>query len=260
MSLLSASRITGTTKPLGVSAAKPMWKYFLNTRFSPVGSSDALNRGNFCNAAMQALMMNTSGVSFTPSCAALSLSAPRTASWSVMSASSYCVTCGRLIQLACSRAPEIFWIRDNGLTSTAPNREKSTCATLGSPEPAAAGAACGGAVKIRFTYAFTSSWVMRPLGPVPVMRLRSAPTSRANLRTDGLAYAFEKPASSIGGIALAAGAATGAARAAVDAVPVAAAGSLPGGGTGAGSAAAGAAAAGTVAGGGAPTPLFPPGA
>jgi hypothetical protein len=27
--LLSASRITGTTRPLGVSAAKPMWKYFL---------------------------------------------------------------------------------------------------------------------------------------------------------------------------------------------------------------------------------------
>src|SRR5258707_1014082 len=138
MSLRSASCITGTIKPLGVSAAKPIWKYFLKTRFSPVGSSDALNRGNFCNAAMQALMMNTSGVSFTPSCAALSLSAARTASRSVMSASSYCVTCGRLIQLACSRAPEIFWIRDSGLTSTAPNREKSTCATLGSPLPAAA--------------------------------------------------------------------------------------------------------------------------
>ena len=29
------SRITGTTRPFGVSAAKPMWKYFLSTRFSP---------------------------------------------------------------------------------------------------------------------------------------------------------------------------------------------------------------------------------
>ena len=28
---LSASLITGTTRPLGVSAAKPMWKYFLST-------------------------------------------------------------------------------------------------------------------------------------------------------------------------------------------------------------------------------------
>ena len=40
---LSASLITGTTRPFGVSAAKPMWKYCLRIRFSP--SSDALNVG-----------------------------------------------------------------------------------------------------------------------------------------------------------------------------------------------------------------------
>src|SRR3546814_10360596 len=36
--------------PLGVSAAKPMWKYFLSVRFSPLASSDALNSGNSCSA------------------------------------------------------------------------------------------------------------------------------------------------------------------------------------------------------------------
>ena len=39
----SASRITGTTRPFGVSAAKPMCQYFFSTRLSP--SSEALNSG-----------------------------------------------------------------------------------------------------------------------------------------------------------------------------------------------------------------------
>ena len=46
---LSASLITGTTRPFGVSAAKPMWKYFFSTRWSP--SRLALKSGNFCSAA-----------------------------------------------------------------------------------------------------------------------------------------------------------------------------------------------------------------
>ena len=32
-----------------------------------------------------------------------------------MSASSNCVTCGMLTQLACRRGPEILWMRDSGL-------------------------------------------------------------------------------------------------------------------------------------------------
>src|SRR5450432_3385399 len=48
-----------------------------------------------------------------------------------------------------------------------------------------------------FTYALTSSCVMRPLTPVPVTLPKSAPSSRANLRTDGLAWAREKAFSSI---------------------------------------------------------------
>ena len=45
----------------------------------------------------------------------------------------------------------------------------------------------GGALRSLFTYAFTSSCVMRPFGPVPLILPRSAPSSRANLRTEGLA-------------------------------------------------------------------------
>jgi hypothetical protein len=45
---LSAFLITGTIRPFGVSAAKPMLKYFFITRLSP--SIDELNSGNFCMA------------------------------------------------------------------------------------------------------------------------------------------------------------------------------------------------------------------
>ena len=48
--LASASWITGTTRPFGVSAAKPMCMYFFITRFAPLGSSDELNVGNSCSA------------------------------------------------------------------------------------------------------------------------------------------------------------------------------------------------------------------
>ncbi len=49
-----------------------------------------------------------------------------------------------------------------------------------------------------FTKAFTSSCVMRALKPVPVISERSTPSSRAKRRTDGPAWAREKPASLIG--------------------------------------------------------------
>jgi len=39
--------MTGTTSPFGVSAAKPILKYFLKTRFSPASSREALNRWEF---------------------------------------------------------------------------------------------------------------------------------------------------------------------------------------------------------------------
>src|ERR1700731_4619834 len=48
---------------------------------------------------------------------------------------------------------------------------------------------------MRLTNALTSSWLTRALGPVPFTCARSTPISRASLRTEGLAYAFEKPSS-----------------------------------------------------------------
>src|SRR5690606_7283232 len=73
-------------------------------------------------------------------------------------------------------------MRPSGLTSIWPNFEKSTSGIFGKPAPDAAAD-----VKVCLTHALTSSAVMRPLYPVPLMRRRSAPSSRANLRTDGLA-------------------------------------------------------------------------
>jgi hypothetical protein len=62
--LLSAFLITGTTRPLGVSAAKPMLKYFFSTKLSP--SSEELNSGYFCIALTQALIRKASMVSLAP--------------------------------------------------------------------------------------------------------------------------------------------------------------------------------------------------
>ena len=117
-----------------------------------------------------------------------------------MSASSNCVTCGMLTQLACSRGPAIFWMRVSGRRSIGPKAAKSTLGTAGS----AASPGRAGAVSSCLTYAFTSSAVIRPLRPVPVMRARSTPSSRAKRRTDGPACAREKPGSSMMGRAAAA--------------------------------------------------------
>ncbi|MCY1377362.1 hypothetical protein D9M69_649310 [compost metagenome] len=83
---LSASLITGTTRPFGVSAAKPMLKYFFSTRLSP--SSEALKFGNFFSAATVALIMKASMVTLMPDFSFSLFSCTRKASSSVMSASS----------------------------------------------------------------------------------------------------------------------------------------------------------------------------
>ena len=101
-------------------------------------------------------------------------------------------------------------MRDSGLISTAPNCAKSTTGTLGSARDRRRGAAAR--VSIPLTCAFTSSWVMRPLTPVPLILPRSAPSSRANLRTDGLAYALENAARRCAARARARGAAVSRAR------------------------------------------------
>src|SRR5258708_10802499 len=93
-------------------------------------------------------------------------------------------------------------MRDRGLVSTGPNSEKSIAGMTGRPPPPPAGAraaAGAGAASELFTNPLTSSCVIRPLKPLPLTRVRSTPSSRANLRTDGPAWAAENPGSLIGG-------------------------------------------------------------
>src|SRR5258707_15591161 len=93
-------------------------------------------------------------------------------------------------------------MRDSGLISVGPNCEKSITGTAGNPAPPAPGARAAAGAPVAsafFTKAFTSSCVMRPLNPCPLTRVRSTPSSRANLRTDGPACACENPGSLIGG-------------------------------------------------------------
>src|SRR5205814_1160102 len=109
----------------------------------------------------------------------------------------YCVTWGMFTQLPSRRGPEMRWMRDSGSTAVGPNCAKSTAGTAGSaghtvsvpppPPPSAP-----------LTNALTSSWVMRSLKPCPVTRPRSTPSSRANWRTEGPAWARENPGSSMG--------------------------------------------------------------
>ena len=192
---LSTSRITGTIRPFGVSTAKPTWKYFFSTRFSPLASSEALNSGNSINACTTPLMMKVSGVSLAPTFAASVFSALRRVSMSVMSQRSCCVTCGTFTHEACNRGPEIFLTRFSGFVSISPNLAKSTLGTEGSEAPPPAPPPC----ITDLTNCLTSSWLMRPFTPVPLTRPRSTPSSRANLRTDGEAWALEKDASLISG-------------------------------------------------------------
>src|SRR5580704_10994015 len=93
-------------------------------------------------------------------------------------------------------------MRDSGLVSTGPNCEKSMAGMTGRPPPPPAGAratAGAGAANELFTNPLTSSCVIRPLKPLPLTRVRSTPSSRANLRTDGPACAAENPGSLMGG-------------------------------------------------------------
>ena len=105
-----------------------------------------------------------------------------------MSASSVWVTCGTLTHEACSRGPEIRLMRDSGTVSTGPNLAKSTSGTAGSaaPPPAATGAAPPEIA------ALTSSRVMRPFSPLPLIAARSMSSSRARRRTAGPAKTPEK--------------------------------------------------------------------
>src|SRR5690606_30417983 len=186
---LSASRITGTTRPFGVSAANPTWKYCLSTRLSPL--SEALNSGNFCSADTTALIRKASMVNLTPAFSYSLFMETRKASSSVISACSLLVTCGIMTQFRCRLAPEIFLMRDKGLLSIGPNLEKSILGQSSTLKPPPT---CERVVvedelvatdSAALTNLRTSSCVIRCLAPEPVIWVRSTPSSRANLRTEG---------------------------------------------------------------------------
>ena len=187
--LLSASRMTGTTRPFGVSAAKPIWKYFFRIRFSPLPSSEALKSGNCFSAATTALIRKASRVSLMPAFSFSLLRLTRRSSRSLMSASSNWVTCGIITQLRARLAPEIFLIFDSGLASISPNLAKSTCGqgSRSRPPPAPAARPAVPPASACLTNFCTSSRVMRPLRSLPLTLNRSTPSSRANRRTAGLA-------------------------------------------------------------------------
>ena len=146
-----------------------------------------MKSGNSFSPATHALIRKASIVTRTSCFLYSSFSVFRSASRSVMSASSLWVTCGMRTQLRARFAPEIFRIRDSGTTSTSPYLEKSidghgsSSRPLSPPEGAAAGAG-GPSLNAR-----TSSPVIRPLRPEPVTCARSTPSSRASRRVPGLA-------------------------------------------------------------------------
>src|SRR6478672_5846916 len=97
-----------------------------------------------------------------------------------------------MTQLRCRFGPLIFLMRESGWVSVGPNLLKSSdghgSRFMPAPPPAA-GLAAGPAAKALFTKPCTSCWVTRPFGPEPLTWFRSTPSSRANLRTDGEAWA-----------------------------------------------------------------------
>ena len=82
-------------------------------------------------------------------------------------------------------------MRGSGTVSTGPNLAKSTCGHSESTKPVLPAGMAAGAVGAPFnavlTKSCTSSRLRRPFGPLPLTRARSTPSSRANLRTEGLA-------------------------------------------------------------------------
>ena len=219
----SASLMTGTTSPFGVSAAKPRCRYFFSTSASP--SSELLNSGNFFSAATEASIRKASIVTLTPDFSFSLLVETRKASRSVMSASSWLVTCGIITQLRCRLAPLIFLIRPRSLRSNSLNLEKSDLR----PDQAESRAVATTRRRLRGRSLGTGLAGHHGLGEALDVFLgdaalgaraldlfeRNAERRRANLRTDGEACGKLPLGATVGSCAAGAavaGAAAGAAR------------------------------------------------
>ena len=157
MPFLLTSRTTGTTRPLGVSTATPMWMYFFMISLLPSSDRALQKRGCASRALAAAFRMNTSGVIFTSSfCfSARMFCSLRNASRSVVSASSNWVTWGIMAQLRCRAGPEIFWIRVSSSSSTGPNLLKSTFGHGSTFMPLPLPVPAAGADSARLTASFT---------------------------------------------------------------------------------------------------------
>src|SRR6185369_4641854 len=115
--------------------------------------------------------------------------------------------------------PEIFLMRDSGLTSTSPNLAKSTFgqgSRSSTPPPVTPPAAAATGPEMApditpLTYLLRSSLTMRPFGPLAGTLDRSTPSSRAKARTDGEAWTLAPIGRAGARAAGAAGAATGSA-------------------------------------------------
>ncbi|MNT41214.1 hypothetical protein D3C72_1775680 [compost metagenome] len=137
--------ITGTSRPSGVSTAKPMFTYFLRMIALPLGASELLKSGSSLSRCAQVLSSNGRMVSLTPAFSATAFWATRNASSSVISAESNCVTCGTFSQLRCRLAAPTCIRRVIGTSSISPKRLKSTTGIGGMPAPPVAPAAAAGA-------------------------------------------------------------------------------------------------------------------
>ena len=174
--------MTGTSRPSGVSTAKPMFTYFLRMIALPLGASELLKSGSSLSRCAQDLSSSGRMVSLTPAFSATAFCAVRNASSSVISAESNCVTCGTFSQLRCRLAAPTCIRRVIGTSSTAPNLLKSTSGIGGIPLPAvtpAAGAALA-FCSCCLTNSCTSSLRMRPCGPLALTAFSSTPNSRAS--------------------------------------------------------------------------------
>ena len=133
----STSRITGTSRPFSVSTAMPMWTYFLRTTSSLAMSIDALNCGNTLSADATTFSAIAVIVSLPPAASTRLAYFCRSASRSVMSALSPCVTCGTVDHAVAMRSAVLRRTARIGWRSTSPHLLKSGRATARA-EPGAA--------------------------------------------------------------------------------------------------------------------------
>ncbi len=188
ISFSSQSRITGTTSPLGVSTAMPIWNNFFITRFSPDSSNEALKNGNSYSAATLALIRNTSGVSLNP----LFLRLAGIGLAVCFQRRDFSQVVLRDIRDA---DPVAVQIRAGNLLDLRQRLDFNLAVAAeidlgwgGSSKPRPLDAGAAAPVMTALTKASTSSRIMRPPRPLPVTRDRSIPSSRANRRMAGLAY------------------------------------------------------------------------